>query len=287
MQAEEFAMHVNGRLRRGFTLVELLVVIGIIGVMVSLLLPSLQKARAAADRVKCMSNQRGILQALEMYRSSSDGWYPNFVPDANAAGSIILRQEAGDWTNWDNAGQRKFKTERGWYNLGRVYLRGFIKDGQVFYCPSEQIEMNYEQRWLGNPNAFIDPGNSRLYSGYIYRIGCHGSTNVLTEAQGRSQERQLIEKMQKGGVKGVYSLTCDFFGYNPYWPANWPHQRPYGIVVGWTDTHVTYEPLQKRDWAIIGGYTQLSQPDKHILLLFRLGFDEQNMQKVREALNIP
>jgi prepilin-type N-terminal cleavage/methylation domain-containing protein len=281
-------MQISRRQHRGFTLVELLVVIGIIGVLVSLLLPSLQKARSAADRVKCMSNQRSLLQALEMYRASSDGWYPNYLPGGNAAGSVIIRHESGDWVGWDATvgGSRRYKTDQGWTNLGMPYARGFIKDGRTYYCPSEQIEMNYESRWEGNPNAFKDPGNSRLYSGYLYRIGSHGSTGNLPEPD-RTLERQLIEKWQKGGVKGIYSLTCDFFGYNPYWPANWPHQKPYGIVVGWSDTHVTYEPLQQRDWAIIGGYTQLAQPDKHIHLLFRWAFDEQNVQKVRTALGIP
>jgi prepilin-type N-terminal cleavage/methylation domain-containing protein len=274
--------------RAAFTLVELLVVIGIIGVLVSLLLPSLQKARAAADRAKCLSNQRGILQALEMYKNGSKGWYPNYIPAANMAGSVIIRFEQGTWQGWDGTvgGSRRYKTDQGWHALGRLIHMGFIKDGRVMYCPSEQIEMNYETRWQNNPNAFIDPGNTRLYCGYLYRIGGHGSTNNLPEPD-RTLERKLIEKWEKGGVKGVYSLTADFFGYDPYWPANWPHQRPYGIAVGWSDGHCTYELFEQRDYAIIKNYNQLAQPDKHMHMLWRWAFDEQNMQKVRTALGIP
>ncbi len=67
----------------GFTLVELLVVIGIIAVLISLLLPALNTARTSAKRIACSSNLRQFGVALTMYTSETKGWLP--APWGNAA----------------------------------------------------------------------------------------------------------------------------------------------------------------------------------------------------------
>src|SRR4051812_15731290 len=60
--------------RRAFTLVELLVVIGIIALLISILLPTLSRANDAAKRVKCMSQMRELTMAWTAYAMDFKGW---------------------------------------------------------------------------------------------------------------------------------------------------------------------------------------------------------------------
>jgi prepilin-type N-terminal cleavage/methylation domain-containing protein/prepilin-type processing-associated H-X9-DG protein len=79
---------------RGFTLVELLVVIGIIALLVSMLLPALTKARAAAQSVACLSNLRTLGQGMQMYAGEQRG----AILGAGINNKHFLDQSANTWT---------------------------------------------------------------------------------------------------------------------------------------------------------------------------------------------
>lgn len=64
------------RIHKAFTLVELLVVIAIIATLLSILIPSLQRARGLAKRITCLSNLRQLSVAAQMYTNNYNGFYP-------------------------------------------------------------------------------------------------------------------------------------------------------------------------------------------------------------------
>lgn len=115
----------QGRQRRlAFTLVELLVVIGIIAVLIGILMPALRRARNQAQKVDCMSRVRQIMMAVNLYAQQQKGWLAGPFGGTSPPGPHNL-----------------YDVETGW-----LYTTKCLVDKEVWLCPIDPRPPN-ERRY--------------------------------------------------------------------------------------------------------------------------------------------
>ena len=125
------APHLARTCRPGFTLVELLVVIGIIAVLISLLLPSLNRAREQAKRTQCLSNIKQAGYAMMIYANQNQGRLP-------------MHKGGGFWL-WDLPMQTR----------DALVEAGVIR--QTMYCPTAE-DRDVDGLWDFSPNNYMVAG---------------------------------------------------------------------------------------------------------------------------------
>ncbi len=167
-----------GERRSGFTLVELLVVIGIIALLISILLPTLGKAREASVKAKCLSNLKQIATMLRVYAADNKDACPIGVvatPATNSAGEVIgitdTPQLAFNYTiYWVNGSNQRDM------GLGLLARSKIATSGpQVFYCPTITNDRTYlfynasDNLWNYGPNAPQPASRTNTRIGYMMR----------------------------------------------------------------------------------------------------------------------
>lgn len=121
------------RTGRGFTLVELLVVIGIIAVLISILLPTLGSVRRQATVVKCASNLRSVGQTVMVYANTNR----DFLPPRWREG--VIGSSAEYYGAHLTLIQTPYNTSAGpqtTASFGRLVETRTARDANIFFCPS-------------------------------------------------------------------------------------------------------------------------------------------------------
>lgn len=173
--------------RRGFTLVELLVVIGIIALLISILLPALNRAREEGKRVQCLSNMRQVGVAAIMYTNEAKGMLPT-----SGEGPP---QKKFDWVYWQPASSAAPYNDPTQCSLAR-YLSATSPQAiaNIYTCPSDPTDQHYSN-YGGRPpypysytiNAWISGDNSR--------VGNSKSPNITPYILRITQVRRASEKI--------------------------------------------------------------------------------------------
>lgn len=196
--------HYRYRQGSGFTLVELLVVIGIIAVLIGLLLPAVSRAREQGNRTKCLANLRSLGQAMYLYAMD----FRDRLPNGNFRGSA--QADEGDQVL---------------VSLARNYLGA----SKTFYCPSDR---DSAPQVIDN-NYISFPNSARVSYDFfsLYWLPEYGP--VLPRLRGRAPLAWdlgvglIPDEMQNHGIKGGNVVWADgHCGWldvkdwdGPDWPA--------------------------------------------------------------------
>ncbi len=184
-------MVLNRQMRFGFSLIELLVVVAIVGVLLALVLPSLKAAKEAAGKVKCASNLRQIGYSFIQYATDHKDWGPGPNAVDNDYGSYI--------------------------KYGIADVRSYFPNMKILVCPGQ--DPDWILRATYGPGTLYSPATYKhIFFGYRIYFGWGGETDG-------TDPRNLYGWPVTGGPTPKYTET------NHTYRVPSPNMRFYGRLM--------------------------------------------------------
>ena len=199
--------------RRAYTLIELLVVIALIGLLISMLLPSLKRSMELASSTACRSNLRELYRSLTMYRIENDGWIP--VP-GGSSGVASGRPENEAW-------------------FAKLYPT-YLPDPLVLSCPEDP----YRYRLADDRTQLRDPSvadfSSYGMNSFILSVGNGYLAHADRYQPKRPHDTILVADLGPDRLSGR--------------PRSGPLQGPRRnrSMMAWTDGFDPYSGLPANPW---------------------------------------
>lgn len=259
-------MQVGNARKRGFTLVELLVVISIISLIMSIALPTFSRVRREARTMLSMSNQRQVTSAINLFASDNDDRYPE---------SVATIGFGNNW-NWSDStrltGNRRRSPQI--HRAMSEYLRRYIADASIMFCPNAPQKYEYlQQAWDAGDNwdnpktAFpADPAGGSYCFYWNYRGFLGGPRGIFRGPQGPASS-------------GRYSklLVTDYFGYD-----HWRTPGSYGSCEPFCGASITPET-----WLLSAYWSCKSAADDRPEIKLQAGYTDEHIESYSASEVVP
>ncbi|HYE18801.1 MAG TPA: prepilin-type N-terminal cleavage/methylation domain-containing protein [Tepidisphaeraceae bacterium] len=208
--------------RKAFTLVELLVVIGIIALLISILLPALSKAREQAQQAACLSNLRQLGASMQLYAND----FKDQIP--------IGYHGAQPWTGYFVVNQSGVTTL-----MGLMYASKHMETPQAYFCPS-QPDPRFQYATPENP---WPPTGAAVLTrlGFTSRPTVSWDGSKPAGNKGMTKMTHIKSKAMLSDIIGIPMSSTDFTSV---------HHKKINVLYGDRGARAlpksVYEPYQKK-----------------------------------------
>jgi len=262
---------ISSRSDRGFTLTELLVVIGIIALLAAVRLPSLASAKTKSLSLQCLSNVRQLIQGGNLYAADFNDYLPpvwidprvtggptathgfnNFV-EAHYGRFVYLPNYTSNFGGPDPATPFKINSNNVtpyFQNLGYLYPLGLAGDAKIFYCPAYKTKSGSDGSGLSA--ATYDPLlttdiTGAVRSSYFWNPWSLGAGRLYPKTSDFKSPRVLLNE---------YLINSSSSPIAPLDPRTVAHDRSRTLTVAFSDQSVQQIKITPRMW----GYCCVGSP---------------------------